>query len=167
MSENNSEQPSIELTDFQTSINLDEQENDKTKETFKSKLRIIFLRLKILINNNLMLLLILIAASLGLGLGFALRASNMDNQSKEYIGFPGELFVRALKFITMPLVFFNLITGMSGLRTRADKMTKIGLQTFLFYLVSLISSLLLGYLFVLTIKPGEFKYKLNMIINEI
>ena len=56
----------------------------------------------------------------------------------------------------MPLIFCNLITGMSGLKTRANNVKYIGIQTFLFYSFSLVSSVLIGYLFVLTIKPGKF-----------
>lgn len=124
---------------------------------FISKVSKILMKLRIILLNNLMLVLIIIAGGLGLALGFALRNVYMDKQIILYIGFPGELFVRALKFITMPLVFCNLITGTSFLKTRAKNIKNIGIQAILLYSVSLGLSLLLGFLFVLTIKPGKYK----------
>lgn len=128
----------------------------ESNNDFRSKIYEYFLRLRIIVMQNLMMFLIIIAAALGLGIGFALRSANLTKESKSYFGFPGELFVRALRFITLPLFFFNLITGMSSLQTRAANIKKISFHTFGFYLVSLSCSLVIGFLLVLTIKPGIF-----------
>ena len=130
---------------------------DKVKKcALKSKISEILMRLKILFINNLMLIFIIISAGLGIGLGFALRPYNLSSDAKLYFGFPGELFVRALRFITLPLFLCNLITGTSGL---VNKTKKIALVAIAFFVFSLISSLLIGFLFVLTIKPGYFLSK--------
>lgn len=118
----------------------------------------ILLKIKLLLRNNLLLVLILISAGFGIGLGFALRSYNLSSETKEYLGFPGELFVRALKFIVFPLYVCNLITGISGI---AKKTKKIAMTTFIFYCVSLISALLISFLFVLTIKPGKINKTFN------
>ena len=110
-------------------------------------------RLRLFVLNNLMIILIIIAASLGVGIAFILKeyAALTDDQ-KNYFSFPGELFVRALKFISLPLIVCNLITGMSGL---AHKSKLIGLRTFYFYSVSILTSTAVGFLVVLTIRPGS------------
>jgi len=122
--------------------------------SMKKKLYNIYFRLRIVCSNNLMLLFIIAAAVIGISLGFVLRQFEFSPESISYFGFPGELYVRALRFVTLPLFFCNLITGMSGLVYRTKKIT---LLTFAFYCFSLVSSLLIGFLLVLTIKPGLFK----------
>ena len=140
----------------ETTSNLFKDNQDEPNNDFKSKIYEYFLRIRIIVMQNLMMFLIIIAAALGLGIGFALRSANLSKEDKSYFGFPGELFVRALRFITLPLFFFNLITGMSSLQTRAANIKKISLHTFGFYLVSLSFSLMIGFLLVLTIKPGIY-----------
>lgn len=122
--------------------------------SMKKKLYNIYFRLRIVCSNNLMLLFIIAAAVIGISLGCVLRQFEFSPESISYFGFPGELYVRALRFVTLPLFFCNLITGMSGLVYRTKKIT---LLTFAFYCFSLVSSLLIGFLLVLTIKPGLFK----------
>ena len=122
--------------------------------SMKKKLYNIYFRLSIVCSNNLMLLFIIAAAVIGISLGCVLRQFEFSPESISYFGFPGELYVRALRFVTLPLFFCNLITGMSGLVYRTKKIT---LLTFAFYCFSLVSSLLIGFLLVLTIKPGLFK----------
>lgn len=143
----------------ETTSNLFKDNQDEPNNDFKSKIYEYFLRIRIIVMQNLMMFLIIIAAALGLGIGFALRSANLSKEDKSYFGFPGELFVRALRFITLPLFFFNLITGMSSLQTRAANIKKISFHTFGFYLVSLSFSLMIGFLLVLTIKPGIFLNK--------
>ena len=112
-----------------------------------------FYRLRISILNNLMIILIIVAASLGIGVSFLLRKyAQLTYDQKGYFALPGEIFVRALKFVSLPLIVCNLITGMSGL---AHKSKLIALRTLIFYSVSILSSLALGFLIVLTIQPGS------------
>ena len=139
---------------------------DKTNETINQKELLIeklkrkLNYLKIVVINNLMLILIILSAALGICVSIFLKLyTNLSYDAKIYFAFPGELFVRALKFISLPLVFINLITGMSGL---VGNTKKIGLYAFMFYSLSMISSLLVGFLIVLTIQPG---YRSNSIAN--
>lgn len=79
----------------------------------------------------------------------------MSEETKKYFGFPGELFVRVLQFITLPLYFCKLITGIVDLKKITTKRKRIAFQIVLFFSVSLIVSVLIGFLLVLTIKPGN------------
>jgi Na+/H+-dicarboxylate symporter len=170
--ENNKERVSIETqTDFiveqmqideTNTINLDISSTTTKKEKFIEKLKSKLNYLKIVIINNLMLILILISAGLGIGVSLLLKSYTiLSYDAKIYFAFPGELFVRALKFISLPLVFFNLITGMSGL---VKKTKKIGSYALMFYSLSLSSSVLVGFLISLTIQPG---YRRSGNINNI
>ncbi len=103
--------------------------------------------------NNLMTILIIIAACLGIGLSFILRGyAILTSDQKLYFALPGELFMRALRFVSLPLIVCNLITGISGL---THKSRLIALRALIFYSVSLLSSLALGFLIALTVQPGS------------
>ena len=145
--------------DEKNSINIIVSNNEKT--SIRENLCEIYFKIKKAFIKNLMLLFIIAAAVLGIGLGFILRPLNLSSESIIYFGFPGELFIRALRFITLPLFFCNLITGMSGLVYKTKRIT---LHAFLLYIGSLLSSLIIGFLLVLTIKPGFyilFKFNRN------
>ncbi len=103
--------------------------------------------------DRLIFVLIIIAVILGIGLGFAFRNIKLSEADKVYFGFPGELWIRSLKFISIPLIFFNLITGISELYIEKD-VKRIVFHMILFYSCSILISLAIGYLFVLTIRPG-------------
>lgn len=131
---------------------LENKSITKYYKIIKECLLTILFRTKMVILNNLMLILITISAAIGIGLGFILRSCNFSSNTIMYFGFPGELFVRALKFITLPLIFCNLIAGVSGL---VNKTKKVAITTVLFIFFSIFSSIAVGFLLVLTIKPGK------------
>ena len=138
----------IELGQVPTSIPITpEPINDNLWRKIKTSMK----------NENIIdrfiIVLIIIAVILGIGLGFAFRSINLSEKDKVYFGFPGELWIRSLKFISIPLIFFNLITGISDLYIEKD-VKLIVLHMLLFYSCSILISLAIGYLLVLTIKPG-------------
>ena len=49
---------------------------------------------------------------LGVLIGIALKPLDLDNMSISYIAYPGELFMRLLKLMILPLIIASLITGM-------------------------------------------------------
>jgi solute carrier family 1 (glutamate transporter), member 7 len=168
----NKERVSIETqTDFadatiikEDTINIETDESIDQKELCLEKLTRISNYLKLVMINNLTLILIFISAALGIGISLLLKTyTNLSYDAKIYFAFPGELFVRALRFISLPLVFFNLITGMSGL---GNKTKKIGLYALMFYSISLVSSLLVGFLIVLTIQPGHRSSSISNIVKR-
>lgn len=68
------------------------------------------------LRKNILLILTIASVSFGIGLGFLLRATtHLPARTLPYFGYPGELFLRGLKFIILPLVASSLICGISGL----------------------------------------------------
>lgn len=103
--------------------------------------------------ENILLILTVIAVGLGVGLGLYLRANtNFTPPTKKYFGVPGELFLRALKFLILPLVSTSLITGIAGLGLQ--KTGKVAARAFIFYFSSTFMAVVIGLILVTTIQPG-------------
>lgn len=66
----------------------------------------------------------------------------------------GEIFLRALKLIAVPLVLFTLVTGIAGL-SDITQLGKMGFTTVLLYLFSTIVAITIGLVTVNIIKPWE------------
>ncbi|RNA40028.1 excitatory amino acid transporter 3 [Brachionus plicatilis] len=103
--------------------------------------------------ENLLLIMTVIAVCIGVGLGLYLRANtNFTPPTKKYFGVPGELFLRALKFLILPLVSTSLITGIAGLGLQ--KTGKVAARAFIFYFSSTFVAVVIGLILVTTIRPG-------------
>ena len=61
--------------------------------------------------KNLLLVLTFSGVFLGLIIGVVLRSADLDKQTILYIAYPGELFMRLLKLMILPLIIASLITG--------------------------------------------------------
>lgn len=69
--------------------------------------------------------------------------------------FIGDLFMRGLRFIAVPIVIFSLIVGASSLND-LSKLSRIGGKTIGIYLVTTALAISIGLLFANIIKPGNF-----------
>lgn len=59
---------------------------------------------------------------LGIGVGMLVREyGKLSNLDKFYFSFPGEVLMRMLKLIILPLIISSMITGMTGNILLADK----------------------------------------------
>lgn len=70
-----------------------------------------------------------------------------------WVGWMGDLFLRLLKMVIIPLVFSTLVTGVASVGN-ADNLGRIGLKTMLFYLATSLIAILTGLVLVNLIKPG-------------
>jgi solute carrier family 1 (high affinity glutamate transporter) protein 1 len=123
------------------------------------------------LKDNILLLLTVISVIFGIGLGFILRANtNFSPPVKNYFGFPGEIFLRSLKFLILPLISSSLITGIAGLGTQ--KTGKVAARALIFYFCSTFSAVVVGLILVSTIKPGYlnrntvYKNKIDPLANQ-
>ena len=68
------------------------------------------------LKQNILLLLTILGVCVGIGLGFLLRAyTNFTPPEQNYFGVPGELFLRVLQLMILPLISSSLICGIAGL----------------------------------------------------
>ncbi|KAJ1353945.1 hypothetical protein KIN20_010732 [Parelaphostrongylus tenuis] len=78
--------------------------------------------------------------------------------------FPGEVLMRMLTLISLPLVISSLISGIT--RTGAKETGKIGLMALTYYFVSTLVAIITGIILVLSIHPGDTKIKADLDINR-
>ncbi|XP_060093365.1 excitatory amino acid transporter 3 [Heteronotia binoei] len=103
--------------------------------------------------KNWLLLSTIVAVILGIGLGVTVREyAKLSSLDKYYFSFPGEVLMRMLKLIVLPLIISSMITGVAALDSSVSG--KIGLRAVVYYFVTTVIAVILGIVLVVTIKPG-------------
>lgn len=97
---------------------------------------------------------ILTGMVLGILLGLAALQFGFSGAVTHWIKPLGEIFMRLLKFIAIPLVLLSLIKGVGNLKDIAS-LSKIGVKTILLYLCTTVLAIALGIVLVTTIGPGR------------
>ncbi|XP_059079013.1 excitatory amino acid transporter-like isoform X2 [Tigriopus californicus] len=109
------------------------------------------------ISKNLLLIITFSGVSMGVLVGVLLRPYELDDLSISYIAYPGELFMRLLKLMILPLIIASLITGAASLNAKMNGM--IALRTIVYFLTTSLISALIGLILVLAIHPGSTETK--------
>uniref|UniRef100_A0A665V864 Amino acid transporter n=1 Tax=Echeneis naucrates TaxID=173247 RepID=A0A665V864_ECHNA len=102
--------------------------------------------------RNGLLTLSVFAVVTGCVLGFLLRSFNLSTQAKIYFSFPGELLMRMLKMLILPLITSSLMSGLSAMDTKASG--RLGVLTITYYLWTTFIAVIVGIVLVLIIHPG-------------
>ncbi|CAH1776152.1 unnamed protein product [Owenia fusiformis] len=92
----------------------------------------------------------LIGMLVGIGMGIGLRYANLTDKQIHYFQFPGEMFLRMLKMMILPLIMSSLIFGMANLKAAGW----IGARTILYYMSTTIIAVVIGIILVVIIQPG-------------
>lgn len=71
---------------------------------------------------------LLLFFSSGTILGFALRPYKMSYREVKYFSFPGELLMRMLQMLVLPLIISSLVTGTTGSSVKSVLITKDRLE---------------------------------------
>lgn len=71
----------------------------------------------------------------------------------EYVTWMGEVFLRALKMIIIPLIFSSIVSGITGIGN-SKNLGRLGLKTILYYVSTSFFAIITGLLLVNLIKPG-------------
>lgn len=66
----------------------------------------------------------------------------------------GVIFLNLLKLVAMPLIFASLVTGVAGL-SDITKLSRIGVKTISYYLITTVLAITIGLVLVNVFKPGE------------
>ncbi len=64
----------------------------------------------------------------------------------------GDLFIRLLKMITVPVIFFSLIVGTASISPK--RLGRVGVKIILYYLVTTVFAVAIGLIFTNLFKPG-------------
>uniref|UniRef100_A0A8B9J758 Amino acid transporter n=1 Tax=Astyanax mexicanus TaxID=7994 RepID=A0A8B9J758_ASTMX len=76
------------------------------------------------------------------------------------IAFPGDILMRMLKMLILPLIISSLITGLAGLDAKSSG--RLGTRAMVYYMTTTIIAAVLGVILVLAIHPGNPKLKANL-----
>ena len=97
---------------------------------------------------------IIICMILGASLGMYFNNTGYDN-SYVYtlVVLMGDIFVRLLKMVIVPLIFTSIIIGVSSIKDRT-KIGRLGFKTFLYYMSTSLIAILIGLSLANMIEPG-------------
>ncbi|KAI2656074.1 Neutral amino acid transporter B(0) [Labeo rohita] len=109
-------------------------------------------KLKRFVMANLLVILTVSAVIVGVFIGLGVRSAGLNRTQILYFGFPGELLIRLLKMIIIPLVVCSLVSGAASLDPKA--LGKLGGWAMLFFLVTTLISSAIGVIMAFIIKPG-------------
>ncbi|CAL8241715.1 unnamed protein product [Merluccius merluccius] len=111
------------------------------------------MNIKGFMKKNWLLIATVIAVLLGIGLGLLVREyASLSHLDQQYFGFPGEILMRMLKMVILPLIMSSMITGIAALDSEVSG--KIGLRAVVYYFSTTIIAVILGIILVVSIKPG-------------
>ncbi|XP_019406203.1 PREDICTED: excitatory amino acid transporter 1-like [Crocodylus porosus] len=105
------------------------------------------------LRRNAFVLFTIAAVVLGIILAFALRPYKLTYRQIKYFSFPGELLMRMLQMLVLPLIVSSLVTGMASLDGKASG--KMGMRAVIYYMVTTIIAVFIGILMVIIIHPGK------------
>ncbi|KAJ9598421.1 hypothetical protein L9F63_010896, partial [Diploptera punctata] len=84
---------------------------------------------------------------------FSLRSMRLSPDAVMLISYPGELFMRLLKLLILPLIIASLIAGSA--RLNASMNGRIAVRTLVYFVLTSLCNAILGTILVLLIHPGD------------
>jgi len=115
---------------------------------------------------------LVLATALGVTFKWVLESTGADSDAAKFISyatdigrFLGDLFMRALKMIIVPLVVSSIIAGLASL-AGLDRLKQLGMKTVGFYLLTTFAAASVGLFMVNLIKPGEIAGQPNTKIEQ-
>lgn len=113
--------------------------------------------------ENLLLILTIASVVVGVVLGLSVReavdVSEIEGPEDprrvayELLKFPGEVFLRMLQMLILPLIVFSLLAGLGSLEAKV--VGSLGWKTVVYYFSTTGLAIVLGLTLVLTIRPGS------------
>lgn len=108
--------------------------------------------------QNLLITLTIGGVIIGIALGLGLRNVGGDEKvwterNVMYVNLIGDLFLRVIKAIILPLIVTSLISAVGSLETSMSK--KIGGMAIVYYMTTTVIAVMEGVALVITVKPGK------------
>jgi len=97
---------------------------------------------------------IILGMILGVIWGLIAVSFGLEKFTSDWIKPWGTIFIKMLKLIAVPLIFISLVKGITSL-TDVSKLTRIGIKTLSFFIITTIISVIIGLFLVNTFRPGD------------
>uniref|UniRef100_A0A914WKV3 Amino acid transporter n=1 Tax=Plectus sambesii TaxID=2011161 RepID=A0A914WKV3_9BILA len=116
-------------------------------------------------SDNILLLLTVLGVITGISLGVTLWNPDGGWSKREliYLAFPGELFVRMLKMLILPLIISSIVSSLACLDSSTAG--KLGTVALIYYLTTTGIAVVIGIILAQTIQPG--KWTANIVSDSI
>lgn len=111
------------------------------------------------LKRNLLVIMTVSGVLVGVGLGTAVRSRRLTKAQMVYFAFPGELLLRMLRMIILPLVLCSLVSGAASLDTRS--LGKLGGIAVAYFLGTTLTASGIGVALAFIIRPGVGAGALN------
>lgn len=122
----------------------------------KPKMKSLFRTIKTQIKTHFLVIATFFSVAFGVIVGSIIHATSDKKWTEReimYLNFVGELFLRILKSLILPLIASSLITGIASLNLSLSR--KIGGRAIAFYLITTFLAVVLGISLVSVIRPGK------------
>ncbi|GLI59828.1 hypothetical protein VaNZ11_001814 [Volvox africanus] len=130
-----------------------------SKGRLRADLVVPFSRLRRAVRNCVqhepLLLATLAGVAVGIVLGVGLSFAKLSPVALEIIGLPGDLLMRTLKMLVLPLITASVMAGVCALRQSTADMGKVARYTLLYYFTTTMGAVVLGIVIVNIIRPGR------------
>lgn len=110
-------------------------------------------RVKSCLRLNLLLILTLFGVLVGFVVGLSVRTAQPGDIAKVLISFPGEMLLRMLRMLVIPLIAFSLMGGLGALDMKTAG--RFGWMTMIYYMATTALAVVEGLALVYAIRPGR------------
>ncbi|AWV96906.1 dicarboxylate/amino acid:cation symporter [Arcticibacterium luteifluviistationis] len=113
---------------------------------------------------------VIIGLFLGAGLGILINPSSgfvsesLSLSLANWLDLPGQIFMRLVQMIMIPLIFASIISGIIG--NTSDNLKTFGIRLLLYFIFTTIVAISIGLVVTLIMKPGQYIFKLGGFPNS-
>lgn len=112
------------------------------------------------IRNNMLLVLTILGVLLGVLIGFLARLGEYNDDVIMLVSFPGDILMRLLKMLILPLIISSMISGLAQLDAKSSG--KMGYRAIIYYFTTTILAAIVGIILVTLIHPGDPSIKVEV-----
>lgn len=113
---------------------------------------------------------VIIGLAMGAGVGVLLNpstgliAENISLRLADWLDLPGQIFMRLVQMIMIPLIFTSIITGIVS--NTSDNLKTFGLRLLIYFIFTTAIAILIGLAVTLILKPGKYIFSLGGFPNS-